>query len=143
MVPTRRSTFSKSFQEICVIFYKLFFMTAPVSADVVSMAYRPSHPLVILGWNGPFSESRCWISSSESSALMVRSTALMDIISPSRTAPMGPPAAASGDTWPIDIPRVAPLNRPSVIRAALIPRPLMAAVGASISCIPGPPFGPS
>ena len=42
-------------------------------------------------------------------------------------------------------PRVAPENRPSVIKATEEPRPIpcTAAVGASISRIPGPPFGPS
>ena len=42
-------------------------------------------------------------------------------------------------------PRVAPENRPSVMRATLSPRPMpqMALVGLSISRIPGPPLGPS
>lgn len=143
MVPTSRSTFSNSFQEICVIFYKLFFITAPVSADVVSMAYRPSHPLVIFGVNSGRALSRALISSSVSCTFMVRFTALISMMSPFRMAPMGPPAAASGDMCPMDIPLVAPENLPSVMRAAFIPAPFMAAVGASISCIPGPPFGPS
>ena len=36
---------------------------------------------------------------------------------------MGPPAAASGATWPTISPRVAPLKRPSVISATCSPRP--------------------
>ena len=58
---------------------------------------------------------------------------------------MGPPSAASGATWPTDMPQVAPENRPSVTKAtsAPWPVPLTAAVMASISCIPGPPLGPS
>ena len=69
----------------------------------------------------------------------------MQIVSPSSTKAIGPPAAASGDTWPMHAPRVAPLNLPSVIRQTLSlnPRPMMLAVGASISCMPGPPRGPS
>ncbi len=58
---------------------------------------------------------------------------------------IGPPTAASGDTWPMDAPRLAPENLPSVIRATLSPRPIpaIADVGLSISLIPGPPLGPS
>ena len=39
------------------------------------------------------------------------------ILSPSLTMPMGPPAAASGVIWPIEAPRLAPENLPSVMRA--------------------------
>ena len=69
----------------------------------------------------------------------------MEIMSPSRTMPMGPPEAASGETWPMQAPRVAPENRPSVMSATELPRPMpmMAEVGFSISRIPGPPLGPS
>ncbi len=35
-----------------------------------------------------------------------------------------PPAAASGETWPMDRPEVPPEKRPSVIRAHSLPRPL-------------------
>ena len=50
----------------------------------------------------------------------------MLIGSPSRTRAMTPPAAASGETWPIDSPEVPPENRPSVTsaHAAPSPRPL-------------------
>ena len=43
------------------------------------------------------------------------------------------------------MPFVAPLNRPSVISATSLPRPApaTAAVTASISGMPGEPFGPS
>src|SRR5258708_28342266 len=53
--------------------------------------------------------------------------------------------AASGPTWPMQNPRVAPENRPSVINAILppMPCPVSAAVVESISRIPGPPRGPS
>ena len=56
-----------------------------------------------------------------------------------------PPEAASGATWPTMNPRVAPLNRPSVISATLSdnPAPTIAPVTPSISRIPGPPRGPS
>ena len=33
---------------------------------------------------------------------------------------MGPPEAASGETWPMQAPRVAPENRPSVMSATWI-----------------------
>ena len=59
--------------------------------------------------------------------------------------PMGPPAAASGVTWPMEAPRLAPENLPSVMSATSLssPMPAMVAVGESISRIPGPPRGPS
>ena len=69
----------------------------------------------------------------------------MEIMSPSSTRAMGPPMAASGDTWPMEAPREAPENRPSVIRATVEPRPMpaIAEVGFNISRMPGPPLGPS
>jgi hypothetical protein len=47
--------------------------------------------------------------------------------------------------WPTEMPDEPPENRPSVISAQTlpIPVPFMNAVGCSISCIPGPPDGPS
>ena len=45
-------------------------------------------------------------------------------LSPSRSSPIGPPAAASGETWPMHAPRVPPLNRPSVISATELPSPM-------------------
>ena len=67
------------------------------------------------------------------------------ISSPSRIAAIGPPLTASGATWPIIRPRVAPEKRPSVTIATLSPSPspTIAAVTWSISRIPGPPTGPS
>ena len=58
---------------------------------------------------------------------------------------MGPPAAASGLTCPMQGPLLAPEKRPSVMRATewSSPMPQMAEVGVSISRIPGPPAGPS
>ena len=58
------------------------------------------------------------------------------MVSPSRTAAMGPPSWASGATWPAMRPRVAPEKRPSVSRAtefAQLWNALMAAVTASIA----------
>ena len=46
----------------------------------------------------------------------------MSMMSPSRTSPMLPPAAASGEIWPMLSPEVPPLKRPSVIRAQAFPR---------------------
>ena len=67
------------------------------------------------------------------------------MVSPSSTRAMGPPTAASGDTWPMDAPRLAPEKRPSVMSATVEPSPIpaMADVGLSISLMPGPPLGPS
>ena len=69
----------------------------------------------------------------------------MEISSPSRTRAMGPPAAASGLTWPTQGPLLAPEKRPSVMSATDLasPMPQMAEVGVSISRMPGPPAGPS
>jgi hypothetical protein len=68
----------------------------------------------------------------------------MVIESPSFTSAIGPPSKASGVTWPTTMPQVPPEKRPSVmsprIRRALADE---RGVGASISRIPGPPFGPS
>ena len=66
-------------------------------------------------------------------------------MSPSLTKAMGPPTYASGATWPIMKPWVAPEKRPSVNSTTLSSSfwPTMAPVTASISRIPGPPFGPS
>ena len=69
----------------------------------------------------------------------------MSTWSPSSISPITPPAAASGETCPTEIPLDPPENRPSVTSAhfAPSPAPLRNAVGCSISCMPGPPDGPS
>ncbi len=69
----------------------------------------------------------------------------MVIVSPSWTKAIAPPTAASGATCPTTIPYVPPEKRPSVINPTVSPSPapIIADVGASISRIPGPPFGPS
>ena len=61
------------------------------------------------------------------------------------TSAIGPPTNASGAMCPTLMPFVAPLNRPSVISATSLPSPApaTAAVTASISGMPGEPFGPS
>ncbi len=68
----------------------------------------------------------------------------IEMTSPSRTSAIGPPAAASGETWPMAAPRVAPEKRPSVMSAvsASRPMPARALVASSISRMPGPPRGP-
>ena len=69
----------------------------------------------------------------------------MSTVSPSRTTAMGPRREVSGETWPMQGPRVAPEKRPSVTRAtdSEKPMPTSAAVAVSISRMPGPPWGPS
>jgi hypothetical protein len=54
-------------------------------------------------------------------------------------------STASGAMWPMHRPVVPPENLPSVNSSTSrpSPAPLMAAVMASISRMPGPPFGPS
>ena len=76
---------------------------------------------------------------------MVLASTSTTMRSPSRTKAMGPPSTASGATWPTQNPWVPPENRPSVTSAQSPPRPapFMAPVTASISRMPGPPFGPS
>ena len=51
----------------------------------------------------------------------------------------------SGATWPMQKPHVPPEKRPSVMSATVLPSPapFRAPVMASISRMPGPPFGPS
>src|SRR5205814_1071876 len=69
----------------------------------------------------------------------------MTISSPVSTSAISPPAAPSGDTCPMESPDVPPENLPSVTSAQARPRPrpLRNEVGYSISCMPGPPRGPS
>ena len=64
--------------------------------------------------------SASWLS--ESCTLMVRRGMSISMVSPSRTSPIAPPAAASGEMWPIDSPEVPPEKRPSVMRAHSLPR---------------------
>jgi hypothetical protein len=47
----------------------------------------------------------------------------MRMRSPFSTSAIAPPAAASGETWPIDSPEVPPEKRPSVSSAQALPRP--------------------
>ncbi|MNE80031.1 hypothetical protein D3C80_1765670 [compost metagenome] len=63
-------------------------------------------------------------SSSLTSRLIERLGMSISTLSPSCTRPMAPPAAASGEAWPMDRPEVPPEKRPSVSRAQALPRPL-------------------
>ena len=82
---------------------------------------------------------------SDKSTLIVFDSASIVIISPFLTSAIGPPSWASGTMCPTTNPCVPPENLPSVINATFFPSPapIIAAVGLSISGIPGPPFGPS
>src|SRR5580765_2252382 len=66
---------------------------------------------------------------------MVPLTASIVMMSPSRSSAIGPPSAASGPTWPMQKPRVAPEKRPSVMSATLppVPCPVSAAVRALVA----------
>lgn len=117
---------------------------APREAQLTSRAYlRSSGPAFrVSGVQPARRRSRVPASTSRRSA---RAGASITIRSPSATSAMGPPAAASGATWPTTKPWLPPEKRPSVISATSWPRPrpMMAEVGLSISRIPGPPRGPS
>ncbi len=113
-------------------------VTAPVEAEETSRAYFSSAPRGA-GRDGGTKAARR--SASLASVPMRRVSVSMVIVSPSRTRAIGPPTAASGATWPMTKPWLAPEKRPSVIRAtSLSSRPLSAAVTASISRMPGPPL---
>src|SRR5579863_8960142 len=126
---------------------------APVDAEVASAAYTWSAALtarcLAAGRYEPSAaSSACLRSASTSSGTSSRSSLRgmsMTIVSSSCTSAMTPPLAASGEICPIDNPEVPPENRPSVISAHARPRPfpLRNDVGYSISCMPGPPRGPS
>src|SRR3990172_2339904 len=122
-----------------------YFRIAPFPAELTSFAYRERYPLVIFGRGGFHWESLFPISSSETRRSILLLGMSIRIRSPFRIAPIGPPSIASGEMCPIQGPLVPPENLPSVIRATASERPIpaMAAVGESISLMPGPPFGPS
>ena len=85
------------------------------------------------------------ISSAGTSRFTVRAPGSITMVSPSRTAAIGPPRAASGETWPIRMPCETPEKRPSVISATSSPRPRPCnwIVSITISGMPGPPTGPT
>src|SRR5471032_2841404 len=66
---------------------------------------------------------RSAISESERLTVSVRFFGSITIVSPSRTAAIGPPRAASGEMWPIRIPWLTPEKLPSVISATSSARP--------------------
>lgn len=107
--------------------------------------YFESMPLVNLGFFGFQLVRRVFSSSGVMFMFRVLFGMSIVMVSPFCRIAMGPPSKASGVMCPMLPPRVAPLNRPSVIRATLSlrPMPAMVAVGMSISGMPGPPFGPS
>nr|GFD11802.1 hypothetical protein [Tanacetum cinerariifolium] len=105
--------------------------TAPLSALVASRAYALRAVVTLRGRDStgfqPFlscSARRAAISSSEINRLIPRFGMSISTLSPSRTRPIAPPAAASGEAWPMDRPEVPPEKRPSVNSAQALPRPL-------------------
>src|SRR5581483_12191560 len=118
---------------------------APLDAEPTVRAYLASAPKVYRGAGCVQASRRRASSDSSTSRSILRFAASIRISSPSRTSAIGPATKASGATWPTEYPLVAPLNRPSVTRATSAPRPARAtaAVTASISGMPGEPFGPS
>src|SRR3989344_4759250 len=120
-------------------------VTAPVEAEDTSSIYFRKTPRVYFGFGCFHSFRRFANSSSEISTFNVFFSASIETTSPFLMSPMGPPTYASGATWPMTSLYEPPEKRPSVISAteSPSPRPMMAEVTASISRIPGPPFGPS
>ena len=118
---------------------------APSDADDTERAYFAITPFSYFGGGDCQSAMRRSISSCGRSSSRRRLSMSNSIVSPSRTAAIGPPCGASGATCPAIRPRVAPEKRPSVSSATLSPRPspTSAAVTSSISRMPGPPLGPS
>lgn len=57
------------------------------------------------------------VAASTSSVIVLAGTSIA-IASPSLTKPIGPPSAASGETWPIESPDEPPENLPSVTRGS-------------------------
>src|SRR5690606_2356598 len=118
---------------------------APTLADWTSLAYLASTPRGAGRSTGcQFSRRRC-SSSGETSRSRVPLATSSVILSPFSTRAIGPPSVASGAMCPTHSPVVPPENRPSVISMTSLPSPapLIAPVIASISRMPGPPFGPS
>lgn len=99
-----------------------------------SLAYLSSMPRFT--FNFALSEAshsalrRCCSSSSTNQSILLVAESMM-MRSPSFTSAIGPPTRASGTTWPMMNPRLAPENRPSVIRAVEFanPAPAIAPVG--------------
>src|SRR3954465_15866686 len=86
---------------------------APSVADDTSRAYFAITPLTNRGGDGFQVRSRAAISASLTSTCSVRPRRSNVITSPSRTAAIGPPVAASGATWPAINPRGPPQKRPA------------------------------
>src|SRR5579864_2463608 len=134
-------------EAVCATDEKLLGMTvtAPREAEETSSAYLAITPVLKRGAGAFQEERRRWISASVRLTLRVRFGMSNAMVSPSASAAMGPPVAASGATWPAMKPCVAPEKRPSVSSATESPKPAptSAAVTCSISRMPGPPLGPS
>ena len=127
--------------EFCCIY-----VVAPTAALVTRSTYLRKTPAGQRNGGGLKPFRRAAISSSLTSRVSLRLGMSKWMMSPSRTAAMGPPTKASGATWPAVKPRVAPEKRPSVSSATWALSSALeetAAVTCSISRMPGPPLGPS
>src|SRR6185369_10058184 len=89
-------------------------VTAPCEAEETMAAYFANTPRGYRGTGARQPRSREAISSSATAIESSRFATSNVMMSPSRTAAIGPPTAASGATCPAINPRVAPENRPSV-----------------------------
>ena len=88
--------------------------------------------------------ARCQLLRRAPSAQWCNSGISMEMRSPSSTSAMGPPAAASGLTWPMDAPRVAPEKRPSVMQGHALAQAHAADGGGGVEHLPhaGAALGP-
>src|SRR5919107_3351128 len=123
----------------------IYTVTAPFDADPTSKAYFASAPTLYRGLIGFHFFSLLLSSLSDTTRSILLFCMSITISSYSFTRAIGPPTIASGATWPIINPLVAPENLPSVTIDTFSPRPCPtnAAVTDNISLIPGPPLGPS
>ena len=99
----------------------VYVVTAPSLALLTVLAYLAKTPRLNRGSGALKFLRRDFISSSEMLRVSLRLGMSKVMVSPSRTAAMGPPSWASGATWPTMRPRVAPEKRPSV-RSATVSR---------------------
>ncbi len=79
-----------------------------MEALVTNFEYLANQPRLIFGSKTGNFARRSAKTSSETCKLIVRFGRSISIISPFSTKAIGPPSAASGEIWPIEIPRDAP-----------------------------------
>src|ERR1700676_785801 len=99
-------------------------VTAPKDALLTCRAYFANAPRRAYGFGGDHDLRRRLSSAAPTCKVISRCSASIVMPSPVLTNARGPPCAASGDTCPTTKPWLPPENRPSVISATSLPRPL-------------------